>query len=71
MPVSWLEAGGIPRDIAEVHAEAIRDHVMADLVTRYDLKETESRLILKTGSMIAAATGLIIGTISLLLVLIA
>jgi hypothetical protein len=32
-----LREGGVPQDQAEVHAEAGREFVMAELVTRHDL----------------------------------
>jgi hypothetical protein len=32
-----LKEGGIPSDQAEIHAEAARDFIMAELVTRNDL----------------------------------
>src|SRR5262249_2309313 len=39
-----LRDGGVPRDQAEVHAEAARDFIMAELATKADLMKTEQRL---------------------------
>lgn len=39
-----LRDGGVPQDQAEVHAEAARDFIMAELVTKTDLLATEQKL---------------------------
>src|SRR5262249_3048501 len=39
-----LRDGGVPQDQAEVHAEAARDFIMPELVTKTDLLATEQRL---------------------------
>src|SRR5262249_48874329 len=39
-----LRDGGVPQDQAEVHAEAARDFIMAEIATRADLLATEQRL---------------------------
>ncbi|MDQ0317771.1 hypothetical protein [Amorphus orientalis] len=39
-----LEASGIPRDTANAHAEAVRDYIMSDLVTKSDLNATADML---------------------------
>jgi hypothetical protein len=39
-----LRDGGVPQDQAEVHVEAARDFIMAELVTKTDLLATEQKL---------------------------
>jgi len=39
-----LRDRGVPQDRAEVHAEAIRDFIMAELVTKADLLATKQEL---------------------------
>jgi hypothetical protein len=39
-----LRDGGVPRDQAEAHAEAARDFIMAELVTKTDLLATKQEL---------------------------
>jgi hypothetical protein len=39
-----LRDGGIPQEQAETHAEAARDFIMAELVTKADLLATEQKL---------------------------
>jgi len=39
-----LRERGVPQDQAEAHAEAARDFIMAELVTKADLLATEQRL---------------------------
>lgn len=39
-----LRDGGVPQDQAEAHAEAARDFIMAELVTKTDLLATEQKL---------------------------
>jgi hypothetical protein len=39
-----LRDGGVPQDQAEVHAEAARDFIMAELATKADLLATEQKL---------------------------
>lgn len=67
-----LRDGGVPQDQAEVHAEAARDFIMAELVTKNDLlaakqelqtsmktlEETLSlRLTVRLGAMIVVGVG--------------
>lgn len=51
-----LRAAGIPAKQAEAHAEAARDFVMAELVTKTDLQAALDSLALK---MILANLGLV------------
>jgi hypothetical protein len=39
-----LRDAGVPQDQAEAHAEAARDFIMVELVTKTDLLATEQRL---------------------------
>ena len=39
-----LRDGGIPQEQAKTHAEAARDFIMAELVTKADLLATEQKL---------------------------
>jgi hypothetical protein len=39
-----LRSAGVPRDQAEAHAEAAREFVMAELVTRHDLEVARNDL---------------------------
>jgi hypothetical protein len=39
-----LRDGGVPQDQAEAHAEAARDFIMAELVTKTDLLATKQEL---------------------------
>jgi len=54
-----LRDAGIPADHAEAHAEASRDFVMAELVTKTDLEAALDRLSLRLtarlGGMLAIA----------------
>jgi hypothetical protein len=63
-----LRERGLPQDLAEAHAEAARDFIMAELVTKSDLLATEQRLqtemdtlglrlTIRLGAMIVVATG--------------
>lgn len=56
-----LESAGIPRDHAEAHAEAAREFVMAELVTKTDLREALEKqtlaLTVRLGGMLIVAIG--------------
>jgi hypothetical protein len=58
-----LEGAGVPRDQAEAHANAARDFIMRDLVTKEDLRlalEAQTlRLTVTMGAMIVSAGGLV------------
>lgn len=57
-----LRDGGVPHEQAEAHAEAARDFVMAELVTKTDLQAAvsslETRLEAKIGGLEAKIGGL-------------
>jgi len=63
-----LRDRGVPQEQAEVHAEAARDFIMAELVTKPDLQlalapieakidNLALRLTLRLGAMLVVATG--------------
>ena len=65
-----LRDAGVPQDAAEAHAEAAREFIMTELVTRHDLdtvrRELESamdnlglRLTIRMGVMLAAGLSLL------------
>lgn len=51
-----LEKAGIKREHAEAHAEAVRDQVMKDLVTKAELNAALNRHTILLGSIVVAAT---------------
>jgi hypothetical protein len=56
-----LHDRGVPRDQAEAHAEAARDFLMAELVTKIDLEAALDRITLRMtvrfGVMLVAGLG--------------
>jgi hypothetical protein len=58
-----LQEGGIPRSQADAHAEAARDFVMTELVTKTDLTTAIDtavlRLTIRLGTMIAGSVALL------------
>ena len=64
-----LRAAGVNQEQAEAHAEATRDFVMGELVTKSDLQaamDTLSlRLTLRLGVMFAAGIGILAAIIKL------
>jgi hypothetical protein len=56
-----LRDGGVPSNQAEAHAEAARDFIMAELVTKIDLEAALDRLTLRMtvrfGVMLVAGLG--------------
>jgi hypothetical protein len=65
-----LREHGIPQDQAEVHAEAAREFIMAELVTKFDLQtaiasvrqeiDTQTlRLTVRLGVMLAAGLSIL------------
>ena len=71
-----LREAGVPRDQAEAHAEAARQFIMAELVTRYDLdilrRELETqidtlsmRLTIRMGVLLAAGVAALAAIIKL------
>ena len=68
--VKKLKAVGMPEEQAEVQAQALADLVTDRLVTKDDversLKELEYRLVIRLGSMIVVAIGIIATLVKLL-----
>ena len=68
--VKKLKAVGMPEEQAEVQAQAIADLVSDRLVTKEDLerslKELEYRLVIRLGSMMVVAIGIIATLVKLL-----
>ena len=64
-----LRDAGIPTDQAEAHAEAARDFVMAELVTKSDLEAAMDRLSLRLtvrlGGMMALAVAALAAIVKL------
>ncbi len=60
-----LRDAGVPTAQAEVHAEAARDFMMADLVTKSDLRNALLTQTVAFGVMLAAAAGLIVAILKL------
>ena len=56
-----LRAAGVSQDQAEAHAEATRDFVMGELVTKSDLQAAMERLTLRLGIMLATGLATSIG----------
>lgn len=61
-----LKENGVPAEQAEVHADAVRTHIMAEIVTREELRQALDtltlRLTVRMGVMIAAAVA-VLGTL--------
>jgi hypothetical protein len=68
-----LRDAGVPMPQAEAHAEATREFVMADLVTKQDLQaaiDTRTlRLTVRLGGIVAAGVGVLVAAIGALAVL--
>ncbi|MEA2943687.1 MAG: hypothetical protein QOD09_4216 [Bradyrhizobium sp.] len=69
-----LRDGGVPNPQAEAHAEAAREFIMTELVTKQDLQtaiETQTlRLTVRLGGIVAAGVGFLavaIGTLAVML----
>jgi hypothetical protein len=55
-----LRDAGISEELAEAIAEAFREaHIEAEIATKTDLRELEYRLIIKLGTMIVVAIGVV------------
>lgn len=61
-----LRDNGIDQKHAEAHAEAARDFIMPELVTKADLKAALDQQTLRIGVMIGAAIGVTGGAIAIL-----
>lgn len=64
-----LRDSGVPTDQAEAHAEAARDFIMAELVTKTDLEAALDRLTLRMtvrfGVMLVAGFGVLAALLKL------
>ena len=64
-----LHDRGVPREQAEAHAEAARDFIMTELVTKIDLEAALDRLTLRMtvrfGVMMAAGLGVLAAILKL------
>jgi hypothetical protein len=64
-----LRDSGVPTTQAEAHAEAARDFIMAELVTKSDLEAAVDRLTLRMtvrfGVMLAAGIGILAALLKL------
>ncbi|MCY3729648.1 MAG: hypothetical protein OXF97_11730 [Nitrospira sp.] len=76
--VEELQEAGIPESQAKAQVRVFQQIIESDLVTKRDMKELEQklqqemreleyRLTIKTGLMVVASTGVILGTIQYLL----
>ncbi|MDR4521469.1 MAG: hypothetical protein R3E36_12915 [Nitrosomonas sp.] len=62
-----LRDAGISEEQAEAIAEAFREaHIEAEIATKTDLRELEYRLIIKLGTMIVVAIGVVATLVKLL-----
>jgi hypothetical protein len=65
-----LRDGGVPNAQAEAHAEAAREFIMTELVTKQDLQtaiETLTlRLTVRLGGIVAAGVGVLVAVIGIL-----
>ncbi|MCY4612902.1 MAG: hypothetical protein OXB94_04670 [Nitrospira sp.] len=76
--VEELQEAGIPENQAKAQVRVFQQIIESDLATKRDVKELEQklqqemreleyRLTIKTGLMVVASTGVILGTIQYLL----
>lgn len=76
--VEELQEAGIPENQAKAQVRVFQQIIESDLATKRDMKELEQklqqeireleyRLTIKTGLMVVASTGVILGTIQYLL----
>ena len=72
--VEELQEAGIPEDQAKAQVRVFQRIIESDLATKRDIKELrqemrelEYRLTIKTGVMLVASTGVILGTTQYLL----
>lgn len=62
-----LKSSGIEQSAAEAHAEAARDYIMKDLVSKSDLDAAILRVIVAVGGMLSLAVGVLLAALPLLL----
>jgi hypothetical protein len=64
-----LRDSGVPRDQAEAHAEAARDFIMTELVTKIDLEAALDRITLRMtvrfGVMLVTSLGVLAALLKL------
>lgn len=60
-----LEAGGVKRGEAEAHAEAVRELVMRDIVTKADLQAALDRQTIKIGAIVVTVAGVLFALLRL------
>ncbi|RWC91663.1 MAG: hypothetical protein EOS72_03135 [Mesorhizobium sp.] len=65
-----LQTAGIPRGQADAHAEAARDFIMAELVTKTDLKAALDAQSLKFALMLGGASLTLFGALTAVIKLI-
>jgi hypothetical protein len=67
--VRYLREKGVPSEHAEAHADAVRQYVMSELVTKQDLAlaldNVTLRLTVRLGAMLAAGIALLGAVIKL------
>jgi len=61
-----LESVGVNRDQAEAHIQIIAEIIEDDVATKRDLKEMESRMIIKLSAIMGGMISLAIAIISVL-----
>ena len=61
-----LQEAGVPREQAEIQAEAFAEIVDEKLATKHDLKELEYRLIIKLGGMLVFSIGVVATLVKIL-----
>ena len=64
--VETLKAAGVPEEQAKAHVKALSNVAGNTLTTKADLQELEYRLIIKAGTMIVIAVGIILAGIKYL-----
>ncbi|HDZ73512.1 MAG TPA: hypothetical protein ENH55_12235 [Aurantimonas coralicida] len=50
-----LEDAGIPREHADAHANAARDYIMRELVTKSEMNDALNRQTIRLGSIVVVA----------------
>ena len=58
--VRRLQEAGVSRDVAEAHADAVKDYLLEELATKRDLVDLENRLTIKMGGFLVVAVGAIV-----------
>jgi hypothetical protein len=58
--VRRLQQAGLDRDVAEAHADAVKDYLLEELATKRDLQDLEQRITIKLGTFLVIAVGAIV-----------